>query len=82
MASGALAVLGAAGRRVPEDVALVGFDNLAVATSTSPTLTTIDNPVVAMARAAGEILRDLLAGNHVDRAPVIFTPELIVRLSA
>ncbi|RYV49840.1 LacI family DNA-binding transcriptional regulator [Pengzhenrongella frigida] len=81
MASGALGVLAEAGRRVPEDVAIVGFDNLAVATSTSPTLTTIANPVVAMARAAGEILRDLLAGQQVDHAPRIFAPELVVRLS-
>jgi DNA-binding LacI/PurR family transcriptional regulator len=79
---GALTVLAEAGRRVPEDVAVVGYDNLGSATTTSPTLTTIVNPVVAMARTAGEMLIALLAGTKVDRAPVIFAPELVIRLSA
>ena len=69
-------------RFVPDDVAVVGYDNLGSATTTSPTLTTIVNPVVLMARTAGELLIDLLAGKRVDRAPVIFAPELVVRLSA
>jgi DNA-binding LacI/PurR family transcriptional regulator len=82
MAVGALAVLAGAGRRVPGDVAVVGYDNLGAAATTSPALTTIVNPVVAMARAAGEILIDLLAGKKVDPAPVIFAPELVVRASS
>ena len=82
MAVGALTVLAETGRRVPEDVAVVGYDNLGSATTTSPTLTTIVNPVVAMARTAGEMLIDLLAGTGVDQAPVIFAPELVIRLSA
>ena len=44
MAVGALIALAAAGRRVPEDVAVVGYDNLGAATTTSPTLTTMVNP--------------------------------------
>jgi DNA-binding LacI/PurR family transcriptional regulator len=82
MAVGALTVLAGAGRLVPGDVAVVGYDNLGAAATTSPALTTIVNPVVAMARTAGEILIDLLAGKRVDEAPVIFAPELVVRLSA
>jgi DNA-binding LacI/PurR family transcriptional regulator len=82
MAVGALAELAAAGRLVPDDVAVVGYDNLGAATTTTPTLTTIVNPVVAMARTAGELLIDLLAGRKVDMAPVIFAPELVIRLSA
>jgi len=82
MAMGALAVLASAGRLVPRDVAVVGYDNLGTASTTSPPLTTIVNPVVAMARTAGEMLIDLLAGKTVDQAPVIFAPELVIRLSA
>ena len=82
MAVGALEVLAGAGRLVPGDVAVVGYDNLGAATVSSPTLTTIVNPVVAMARTSGEILIDLLAGKQVDQAPVIFAPELVIRLSA
>ena len=82
MAVGALSMLTRAGRLVPGDVAVVGYDNLGAATTTSPTLTTIINPVVAMARTAGEMLIDLLTGKNVDQAPVIFAPELVIRLSA
>lgn len=82
MAVGALTVLTDAGRLVPGNVAVVGFGNLGAAATTSPTLTTIVNPVIAMARAAGEMLIDLLTGKKVDQAPVIFAPELVIRLSA
>jgi DNA-binding LacI/PurR family transcriptional regulator len=81
MAAGALRVLSDAGRRVPADIALVGYDNLAVATSTNPPLTTIVNPVVGMARTAGTILLELLAGRAVGEEPVIFAPELVIRAS-
>jgi len=50
MASGALQVLAAAGRRVPQDVALVGFDNLGIPETTKPRLTTVHNPVREMAQ--------------------------------
>ena len=82
MAIGALSVMADAGRLVPGDVAVIGYDNLGAATTTSPTLTTIVNPGFAMARTAGEMLIDLLIGNKVDQAPVIFAPELVIRRSA
>ena len=46
LAAGALAALRAAGRRVPRDVALGGFDNSVIAQSTDPPLTTVHQPVV------------------------------------
>ena len=82
MAVGALGVLAERGRLVPGHVAVVGYDNLVAATTTSPTLTTVIQPVVAMARTAGEMLVDLLGGKNVDLAPVIFAPELVIRFSA
>jgi DNA-binding LacI/PurR family transcriptional regulator len=82
MAVGALSVLAERGRAVPGDVAIVGYDNLGVADSTSPPLTTVVNPVVAMARRAGELLLDQLAGRAVPPEPVIFSPELVRRQSA
>lgn len=82
MAAGALAVLAERGYEVPRDIAVVGYDNLGVSESTSPPLTTVINPVVAMARAAGERLLDLLAGGDPDTEPLIFAPELVVRASA
>ena len=56
MASGALRVLAGLGRRVPDDVAVVGFDDLGVAERTTPTLTTVRQPVEEMAALATRLL--------------------------
>jgi DNA-binding LacI/PurR family transcriptional regulator len=82
MAVGALAVLRAAGRAVPADVALVGYDNGAVALVTDPPLTTVVNPVVQMARAAGGVLLERILQDEPLGPPTIFPPELIVRASS
>ncbi len=81
MATGVLPVLAELGRSVPDDVAVVGHDNSALAASTTPPLTTVVQPVVAMARAAGTRLLDQLGGAP-RTAPLIFAPELVVRASA
>jgi len=81
MATGALGVLAELGRDVPGDVAVVGYDNLGVAASTTPPLTSVIQPVVAMARAAGARLLDQLHGAPSSE-PLIFAPELVVRASA
>ncbi|KGM11018.1 LacI family DNA-binding transcriptional regulator [Cellulomonas bogoriensis] len=82
MAAGALDVLQAHGRSVPEDVRLIGFDNLGVAVSTKPHLTTMNNPVVEMSRIAGELLLDQISGGASSTEPRIFGAEVVVRASA
>ena len=80
MAAGALAVLRRAGRRVPEDVAVGGFDDSRVAASSDPPLTTIRQP---LERVAGEMVRlllDLIDGK--DAGPVVLPTELVTRDSA
>ncbi|WP_203337242.1 LacI family DNA-binding transcriptional regulator [Nocardioides limicola] len=81
MAEEALQVLAAAGRRVPEDVAVVGFDDLELARRTQPPLTTVVNPISAMAERAVAMLLDLLAGQPVE-TPYILDPRLVVRGTA
>lgn len=82
MAVGAMAVLAERGLRVPEDVRIVGFDRLGVHDSTRPTLTTVTNPVAAMARRAGEILLDQITTGHKPHEPEIFPTELFLGDSA
>jgi DNA-binding LacI/PurR family transcriptional regulator len=82
MAAGALSVLQHAGRRVPDDVALIGFDDSSPARSCRPQLTTVRQPVESM---GAEMARLLLAHIENPATPprsVIFDPTLVVRESA
>lgn len=82
MAVGALQVLKAAGKAVPGDVALVGYDNSAVASVTEPPLTTVVNPVTQMASSAGTLLVQRIRTAGPVGPPIIFAPELILRSSS
>lgn len=64
LAIGAIKALRRAGRRVPEDVAVVGFDNVPLAQVFEPALTTIVQPMRELGAAAAELLLEQLAGGH------------------
>jgi LacI family transcriptional regulator len=78
MALGALGVVRARGRRVPEDVALVGFDDFGVSRLTTPAVTTMHVPAEALGRVAAERLFDLINGVTPD-AHTTLPVELVVR---
>ncbi|MDX6349957.1 MAG: hypothetical protein QOF84_4747 [Streptomyces sp.] len=82
MALGALPVLYRQGRRVPEDVAVVGFDDSSAALACDPPLTTVRQPVEEMAAEMARLL--LRRINEPDRqiTSVIFQPALVARQSA
>ncbi|MFG2868456.1 LacI family DNA-binding transcriptional regulator [Streptomyces sp. NPDC048338] len=81
MAAGALRVLREQGRRVPEDVALVGFDDmLSVVEGTDPALTTVHQDIEGMGRLMVRLLMRTLDGEAA--APVITPTELIRRATA
>lgn len=80
MAVGALAALEHAGRRVPQDVAVAGFDDAPIATTTRPQLTTVRVP---WPRIADELIRQLLRRMDGDGpSGVIISVELAIRGSA
>ena len=81
MARGALAELALAGLRVPDDVAVIGFDDSPVATSVTPQLTTMRQPSLLQGQKMAETLLDVLAGRH-PRHETILPTELVVRASA
>ena len=85
MAVGVLRAIAAAGLRVPDDIAVVGFDDLPVAATTQPPLTTIRHDIDAVGTAAIDALLRLLDREHTDGAgetsTVLPTP-LIVRQSS
>ncbi|QEO15100.1 LacI family transcriptional regulator [Agromyces intestinalis] len=82
MALGAIHALQAEGRRVPEDVAVVGFDDSVISTIARPTLTTVRQPIEEMAAEMARMLIDQV--RDPDRAPtsVVFDPVLVTRGSA
>jgi LacI family transcriptional regulator len=82
MAFGAARAIHESGRRIPEDISLVGFDNLELATVIHPPLTTIHQPKYELGKAAVEMLLRL-ADKHSDRAPEhrVLGVELIERQS-
>ena len=80
MAIGAMAALSAAGRRVPQDVAVVGYDDVTLAAHTAPALTTIRQDLVVGAKALIEILFRRIAGEPAQSLQL--DPQLIVRGSS
>lgn len=82
MAVGALRVLHEHGRAVPDDVALVGFDDSEPARLSRPRLTTVAQPVEEMAARMAAILLDRISTPTGELTSVIFEPELVVRESA
>jgi len=80
MAIDAMQALQARGRRVPEDVAVCGFDNLVTARAVIPQLTTVELPTASEARLATEMVLALLRGDPVP-ARTDLRAEVIVRQS-
>lgn len=86
MAAAAVSVLHRRGLAVPGDVSVVGFDDTLIATTIWPELTTVKQPIAAMAEAAVELLlarlRARRAGQAAAPAEQVLGHELIVRESA
>ena len=79
-AIGAVRSLREAGVRVPEDVSVIGFDDVNIAAYHNPSLTTIRQPWQKMAQIAAQTLLDRLNGKRVPRE-ILVEPELVVRES-
>jgi LacI family transcriptional regulator len=82
MAIGALKALRAVGLKVPQDIALIGFDDTPIASMVEPALTTVRQPIERMGSMAVELLLDRLTSPSSDRVPahrIILPTELVVR---
>ena len=81
MALGALRALREAGKRVPDDIAMVGFDDMPQAATADPPLTTIRQPIQRTGALAVEILIDILENGAEPARRVILPTELVIRAS-
>jgi DNA-binding LacI/PurR family transcriptional regulator len=83
LAAGALGQLLDRGVRVPEDVSVVGFDDISIACALRPALTTVHQPIAAMGQSAADLLLDAMrtGGEFVPRN-VTLAMELVTRRSS
>jgi DNA-binding LacI/PurR family transcriptional regulator len=85
MALGALDAARAAGRRVPSDLSIVGFDDIPFAALANPPLTTVGQPIRQLGEQAADLLLDVIEHgptNVTSAQPSVLMPnELIVRES-
>ncbi|GIH04898.1 LacI family transcriptional regulator [Rhizocola hellebori] len=79
-ALGVLHGLGVAGVKVPQDISVVGYDNLAFAAGLAPALTTVNQPKYQLGRAAADLLLDEARPDHAHRE-IRFRPSLVIRAS-
>jgi DNA-binding LacI/PurR family transcriptional regulator len=82
MAMGAIRALNAANFRVPEDVAIVGFDDIPTAADFNPALTTVDQAAKSMGQIAAQMLFKRIAGEPIAEREVSLPARLIVRQSS
>jgi LacI family transcriptional regulator len=81
-AVGVLDALREAGRVVPDDVAVVGFDDISIAAHTQPSLTTVHQPSREMGETAARMLLSHLSGEAMPDEPVVVPTSLVIRESA
>ncbi|MCG8500882.1 MAG: LacI family transcriptional regulator [Firmicutes bacterium] len=80
-AVGAIKALKALHKSIPDDVAVIGFNNSIIAQCCDPDLTTVDNKMEMTATGAVRILNDVFKGRNVPSKTVI-TPDLVIRTSS
>ncbi len=81
MAVGALRAVREAGKRVPDDIAIAGFDDMPFAARTDPPLTTVRQPIQRAGFVAAETLIDLITHPGDEPRRIILPTELVIRAS-
>ena len=81
MALGAMRALREAGKRIPEEIALVGYDDMPFATHTDPPLTSVSQPIFRAGFVAAETLMDAIQEHDDEPRHVILPTELVIRES-
>ena len=81
MALGAMRAILEAGLRIPEDIAVVGYDDMRFAEFINPPLTTVRSPEIGQGRDAGKMLIKLIDNTPIDKRLESLTPHLLIRQS-
>ncbi len=81
-AMGAIRAFQEAGLRVPQDISVVGFDDIQGAAYNTPSLTTVRQPLTRMGTIAAQILLDRIESNKDELREIAIEPELVIRESS
>lgn len=79
MAIGVIRAIHNASLRVPDDISVIGIDDIAAAMQTEPSLSTVRIPMTKMGRVAGRTMLELLEGKEVNPRHQYLVTELIIR---
>lgn len=82
IAIGAISAIVESGFRVPEDIAVAGFDDIPLARFVTPALTTVRVPGQAMAETCGHMILDLIEGKPLDERKHVFPATFVARRSS
>jgi len=81
LAIGAMRAIYEAGSRVPDDVSVVGFDDIDVSAYLAPGLTTVAQPIEEIGRRTAEVMSKLISGESYGDLSAVFSHRLVVRES-
>lgn len=81
VAFGAMAAIREAGLRIPQDIAMVGFDDVMLSRYVDPSLTTVHLPVIDLALRASEMVVQLIRGDQPEQRQVLLEATLQIRKS-
>lgn len=69
------------GIRIPDDVAVVGYDDIAPASTSSPKLTTVSQPTYQMGKLSADIIVKMIQGETIENPDILLKTELVLRES-
>jgi LacI family transcriptional regulator len=81
-AIGAIHAFRDAGKRVPEEISVVGFDDIQAATIVQPALTTVRQPLIRMGMLAATELLAIIEDANLQPRQISIQPELVIRQSS
>lgn len=81
MAIGALKACVANNKKVPEDIAIIGFDNILFSEYTSPALTTVSKPILDISKFGTQLLLDSISGETIEQRQYLLNTTLVKRES-
>jgi len=67
------------GYKIPEDIGIMGFDNIKISQFIEPELTTIAQPIYEMGTESVKLLVKIISGDNVTQKQIFFKPQLVVR---